>query len=169
MSRTFALTTMTAIALSACGSAPMGQKVIGVRGGSGGEIQSEFAHEDPLSRSQNWEPGAALPLVHIRTSLSLPMLARQALVAGGRVMTSAKRVELSGHSIMVSLTKVERELFLVGRAPSLDETPFLMQGVERALLDAVPDLTGCRHLGQVYRAGESRVEYKALAIPLSCK
>lgn len=83
-------------------------------------------------------------------------------------MTSAKRVELPGHSVMVSLTKVERELFLVGRAPSSDEPQFLKPGVERALLNAVPDLTGCRHLGQIYRAGESRVEYKALAIPLSC-
>lgn len=178
MTPAFVPTILAALALSACGAAPIHEPASPI--GSNNSTAELLNHKAGagLPAAVSWKPGNSLPLVRINTSLSQSMLAQQALVAGGRVLSSALRVDLSGHSVMASLAEVEGVLFLVTRLPDAGlpdavrpdtgaPTP-VRADIDRVLLDAVQQLTGCDHQDLVYRAGESPDRPEALAIPLSC-
>ncbi|PCJ09446.1 MAG: hypothetical protein COB16_04615 [Rhodobacteraceae bacterium] len=169
MTRVFALFSLIALAVSACGPAPQGVGFVGIGSEPVGVTVARPGPDARLTMSQFVPPRTTLPLHRVNsTSLSQPALAAQALAAGGRTSATAKPAELVGRKVMVSLTEVGGELFLVGRVPKSGLSQSLVPGTDRALLGAVPHLTGCHHQGKVYRAGVSQTHPEALAIPLSC-
>lgn len=169
MTRVFALTSLTVLALSACGPAPQGAGFTGVGSEPVGITRASPGPDARMTASQSAPGGNTLPLHQINsTSLSQSALAAQALAAGGRTSSTARPVQLAGHKVMASLAEVGGELFLVARLPKSLGANALVPGTDKALMGAVPQLTGCHHQGKVYRAGKSQIQPEALAIPLSC-
>lgn len=170
MTRVFALTSLTVLALSACGPAPQGAGFTGVGSEPVGVSAATAGSDDRFAPSYSQRAaGSSLPLHQVNsTSVSQSALAAQALAAGGRTSSTASPIELAGQKVMASLTKVGGELFLVGRVPKSLGSRALDVGTDKALLGAVPQLTGCQHQGKIYRAGKSQIQPESLAIPLSC-
>ena len=169
MTRVFALTSLTVLALASCGPAPQGAGFTGVGNEPVGLTSASPGVDARLTASQPIAVNNALPRVQVNsTSQSQPTLANLAMSAGGRSASSSSAIQLAGHRVMVSMAEVGGESFLVGRVPKSLGTNALAQGTDMALLGAVPQLTGCHHQGKVYRAGKSQIQPEALAIPLSC-
>ena len=95
MTRVLAPTILAALALSACGHAPNGERDLVSRDDGIGAVVIETDLIRPATKT--WVPGNALPLVTVSMSLSQSRLATQALVAGGRVMP-----RLSGLSCQIA-------------------------------------------------------------------
>ena len=169
MARVLVLTSLTVLALSACGPAPTGAGFTGV-GNEPVGITSTRQEADPrLAVSQSVPSGSSLPVHKVdSSSLSQPTRAAQALAVGGATPRDATSVELAGQTVMTSLAEVGGELYLVGRVSKSMLSKSLAPGTDKALLGAVPQLTGCRHQGKIYRAGVSQTHPEALAVPLSC-
>jgi hypothetical protein len=169
MTRVFALTSLIALSLSACGPAPQGAGFTGVGSEPVGITRASHGPDARMRGPQSTPVGTTLPLHQVTGATGRQSaLAAQALAVGGRTSSTANALELGGYKVMVSLAEVGGEMFLVGRAPKSLGAKGLVAGTDKALLDAVPLLTGCQHQGQVYRAGKSRVQPEALAIPLTC-
>lgn len=169
MTRVFTVTSLTVLFLSACGPAPKGAGFTGVGSEPVGITRASPTPDSRVRASQAVFEGAALPVHQINNAAgSQSALAAQALAVGGRSASTARAVELAGNKVMLSLAEVGGEVFLVGRAPKSLGAGALNPGTDKALLAAVPQLTGCYHQGQVYRAGKSQIQPEALAIPLSC-
>ncbi|TLP57615.1 hypothetical protein FEE96_19765 [Parasedimentitalea maritima] len=167
MMRIFVLTSLTALALTACGPAPQGVGFTGVGSEPVGLATSTSSADRRLTATQPLPSSNGLPLHHVSSaSTSQPVLAAQ--VMGGSPSATAKTVELVGSKVLVSLAEANGEVFLVGQVPKSMWSQSLSPGADKALLAAVPQLTGCRHQGKVYRGGVSKTQPVALAVPLSC-
>jgi len=160
---------LTILGLTACGPEPQGVGFTGVGAEPVGISAAVPSLDARLSPIQNLPAGSRLPLYRLNsTSTGQSVLAAQAMAAGGARSRTANAVELAGQTVMVSLVEGGGELFLVGRVPKSGFSQSLAPGTDRALLGAVPRLTGCRHQGKVYRAGVSQTHPASLATPLSC-
>ena len=169
MIRALVLTSLTGLALSACGPAPKGVGFTGVGSEPVGITAPRQGPNMRLAASQSVPSDNTLPLLRVNSSsLSQSARAAQALASGGTTSKTAKPVELASQTVMTSLAEVGGELYLVGRVPRSILSTSLKPGTDKALLGAVPQLTGCQHQGKVYRAGVSQTHPEALAIPLFC-
>lgn len=169
MIRVLVLISLAGLVLSACGPAPKGAGFTGVGGEPVGLTSTRQEPDSRLAASQSVPVGNTLPRLKINSSsLSQSARAAQALANGGDTSRTAKPVELASQTVMTSLAEVGGELYLVGRVPKSILSASLKPGTDKALLGAVPQLTGCQHQGKVYRAGVSQTHPEALAIPLAC-
>lgn len=169
MTRVFSLMSLTILGLTACGPAPRGVGFTGVGAEPVGISAAVPSEDTRLSPAQNLQKGGTLPLHRLNTtSTGQSVLAAQAQAVGRARSRATNAIKLAGQTVMVSLVEGGGELFLVARVPKPGSSQSLAPGTDRALLGAVPLLTGCRHQGKVYRAGVSQTQPSSLATPLSC-